>query len=371
MTVFLRQRHEQHGHSLAFAFTRIYSHLPKTHSMKALLTGAGGFSGQAMTRFLAAQGVETYSIGAHALSPSVSPRHTPSHTPRHTQLDITSAEQIESALQAIEPDYVFHLAGVVRSPDPQLFYRVNTAFAVALFSAAESIHKKTAKPLPILCVGTAAELGQPRPDQLPIREDMPPKPLEHYGISKLTQTHVALAAHARAGLPVVVARPSNIIGAGMPQHFVVQSFATQIAAMMRDEQSNHRQTATQIATQITAPRRNTLRTGNLASARDFISIGDVVQAYWQLLNTPAAFGELVNVCSGVATPIASIVEQLTSLASAAVPTLAIDIETDPALVRPVDVLVHYGSTEKFQSLVGVPPAHTPLEAVLEEILYAS
>jgi GDP-4-dehydro-6-deoxy-D-mannose reductase len=297
-----------------------------------LLTGAGGFSGRAMARLLEQEGMTVHSIGAKPL-----PRQ------HHHQLDITSIEDIASVLREVQPAFVFHLAGVVRSAAVQDFYCVNTQFAVALLAALEQEGFK----IPTLLVGTAAEVGQPRPEQLPIREDMPAAPLEHYGISKLAQTHVALAAWKRAGIPVVVARPSNIIGAGMPKHFVVQSFASQIASMMRGELPL------------------VLKTGNLNSERDFISIDEVVKAYWQLVNTPAAHGEVVNVCAGVATPIKAIVSKLAHLSG-----LRIVVETDPALMRPVDVPVHYGSTEKFQHLLGYAP-QTNLDEVLGEVLRAS
>lgn len=300
--------------------------------LNVLLTGAGGFSGRAMAQLLEKEGLIVHSLGAKPLLRQ-----------HHHTLDITSVEEIAVALRTIKPVFVFHLAGVVRSAAVQDFYTVNTQFAVALLTALE---QESLKPATLL-VGTAAEVGQPRPEQLPIREDMPAIPLEHYGISKLAQTYAALAVWKRAGIPVVVARPSNIIGAGMPQHFVVQSFASQIAGMIRGELPP------------------VLKTGNLNSERDFISVDEVVNAYWRLVNTTAAHGEIVNVCAGVPTPVKTIVSKLAHLSG-----LRIMVETDPALMRPVDVPVHYGSTEKFQRLLGYVP-QTNLDAVLADVLKAS
>jgi len=301
-----------------------------------LLSGAGGFSGAYMKRFLEAQGATVHTFGAKAL-----PKE---RSERHMVVDIGNADVMAALVRSIKPDAIFHLAGVVRSPDPMVFYRVNTEFSVALLTGIE----KTGEQIPTLMVGTAAEVGQPRAEHLPIREDMPAKPLEHYGISKLAQTHAALAAHKRTGLPVVVARPSNIIGAGMPEHFVVQSFASQIASIMRGA---------------AAP---VLKTGNLASARDFIAIETVCQVYWDLLRSPEAYGEVVNVCSGIATPITEIVETLTKLSGR-----EIRVETDPALYRAVDVPVHYGSVEKLLRILGTLPPRIPLEVTLERVLQAS
>lgn len=292
-----------------------------------------------MVRFLLKQDVEIFSMGVRSYAEDEKPHGIL----RHCQVDITNAAHIEAVLRSIQPDAIFHLAGVVRSPDPQEFYRVNTQYAAALFTALEQSNLC----IPTLVVGTAAEVGTPTPEQLPICEDMPPKPLEHYGISKLAQTHIALAAWQRRQQPVVVARPSNIIGVGMPNHFVVQNFVRQIAAILRGVQEP------------------VVRTGNLESARDFIPVEIVVEAFWQLLHLPSAFGEVVNVCSGSATPIAEVLSTLIMLAGQ-----PIRHELDPALYRSVDVPVHYGSVAKFERLVGWKPSFS-LHSVLQHLLTTS
>jgi UDP-glucose 4-epimerase len=48
---------------------------------------------------------------------------------------------------------------------------------------------------------------------LPLSEDAPTRPISPYGITKLAGEHYALM-HARLGLPVTIARPSNIYGPG-------------------------------------------------------------------------------------------------------------------------------------------------------------
>lgn len=303
---------------------------------KVLLTGAGGFSGKYLREFLVERGIEVHSMGQRSPSTDALRRY-------HHLIDITSASEIMHVLHNFQPDYIVHLAGVVRHNDPQVFYRVNTGYAVALLTALEKFDRH----IPTLFVGTAAEYGQPEPEELPINEDKSCKPLDHYGISKYAQTLEVLASYQRSGIPVVIVRPSNIIGAGMPAHFVVQSFATQIAKIRRGEQEP------------------VLKTGNLQSSRDFISIEEVCKVYWDVLQKPAALGEIFNVCSGIATAISDIVTALTELSG-----LDIRVETDPALYRPVDVPVHYGSTEKLHNLLGYTPSCS-LEKTLEHILKSS
>ena len=59
-----------------------------------------------------------------------------------------------------------------------------------------------------------------------------------------------------------------------------------------------------------------MRVGNLTAARDFTDVRDVVRAY-RLLAELGAAGDVYNVCSGCAVPIATILAEILSLAAAA------------------------------------------------------
>jgi GDP-4-dehydro-6-deoxy-D-mannose reductase len=179
--------------------------------------------------------------------------------------------------------------------------------------------------------------------QLPIEEDLPPHPYGHYGISKLAQTLAGLAA-ARSGRPVVVVRPFNIIGPGMPESLVVQSFAAQVKEICKGKQPP------------------ILKVGNLETVRDFLGIREAVRIYWHLIRTPAAYGEVVNVCSGKGTPVREVLKNLIELAGCAV-----EVRTDPSRVKEMDVPVHYGSIRKLQLFLGRAPEQD-LKPLLREML---
>ena len=298
--------------------------------MKALVTGAGGFCGKHLVRYLQEQGIEV-----HTLSPTagVSPH-------RHRLQEITDIGALASILKSVRPDYVFHLSGVTQSPNPNLFYRVNTQYAVALFSALEV---SGLGDCPVLIVGTSAEYGIVTNDQLPVREDLPPQPSDHYGISKLAQTFESLAV-SRNGKPVVIVRPFNVIGPGMPDFFVVQSFATQIVKILKGEMPP------------------VIRVGNLASSRDFIDVMDLVRIYWHLLNKSEAYGQVVNICSGKDTRIGDLLSKLRALSG-----ITVQVNIDHSRLKPIDISVHYGSTEKLQKIIGYVP-NTNLDALLRSIL---
>lgn len=260
---------------------------------------------------------------------------------RHFEIgDVTDAEALALVVDAARPDVVFHLAGTANAADPAEFYRVNTIYAVALLEAlARTGHAHR----PILLVGSAAEYGFVSADELPISEELPARPYHHGGASKAAQTLTGLMA-ARKGRPVVVARPFNVIGAGMPESLLLGSLVRQVARIARGRQ---------------AP---IIRLGNLDTERDFVAVGDVVRAYADLLRTERAQGEIVNVCAGRPFPVRALAARLVALSGR-----SIDLVSDPARARAEDPRTNYGSPRKLASLVGYVPG-TDLDAALAAAL---
>ncbi len=286
--------------------------------MRALVTGASGFVGRHLCRALEELGAEVHTADRRE---EASARH-------HPLSDMTSTRAVAAVTAASAPDVVFHLAGVAQADEPAELYRVNVGFAVTLLAALDTAGLADR---PVLVVGTAAEYGLVTPDQLPIREDCPARPYGHYGASKLAQTNAALAA-ARSGRPVVVARPFNIIGPGMPEHLVLQTVMAQLARVVRGEQEP------------------VLALGNLESRRDFVDVRDVVRSFVELVQTRAAWGEIVNVCSGRAVRIADLVARAVEMAG-----VAVTIRNERARLKAIDVPEAYGSNEKLRRLVGDAP----------------
>lgn len=297
--------------------------------MRALITGAGGFCGQHLIPYLKSQGVEIHTLGTRAASDYYYPL-----------TDTADVSALAAVIKTVQPDYVFHLAGVASAQNPTLFYQVNTVYAATLLHALEITGYQNC---PVLLVGTSAEYGLVSPEQVPIHEETPTYPYSHYGISKLSQTLIGLAL-SKQGRPLVMVRPFNIIGSGMPEYLSIQSFVKQITQIAQGQQPP------------------IIKVGNLKSSRDFIDISDVVKIYWQLIQTPLAYGQLINVCSGKGTVIEDILLKLIEFAN-----IEVEIQTDPARLKSIDVPVHYGSVKKLQLLIGYSPK-TNLESVLESIL---
>jgi nucleoside-diphosphate-sugar epimerase len=285
--------------------------------MKALITGGSGFCGHHLIRYLRNQSVEVFT-----LAPRLG---------NNNHFSIQSVDDgagMTAALRELRPDFIFHLAGIARSKDPGLVYRVNVEYGAELLHALDSAGQKAT---PVLLVGTAAEYGMIAEKDLPVREDHPARPYNHYGISKLAQTLMGLAA-AEEGHRVVIARPTNIIGPGMSSHLLLGRLAREIDRIAKGDKE---------------PR---IELGNLQAARDFIDVGDVVAIYWSLIRNPKAYGEVINVCTGQGTSIRTVVESLISLSG-----MAVELSSKPALFRTHDPALFFGCTEKLHRMVGSVP----------------
>jgi GDP-4-dehydro-6-deoxy-D-mannose reductase len=104
-----------------------------------------------------------------------------------------------------------------------------------------------------------------------------------------------------------------------------------------------------------------LRVGTLSTRRDFTDVRDVVAAY-RLLVEVGVPGEVYNVCSGVDVAMSDVAAQLLAQAGA-----DLTLETDPALVRPVDVPVLRGDAALLRAATGWEPT-IPLATTLADVL---
>jgi nucleoside-diphosphate-sugar epimerase len=295
--------------------------------VRAVVTGALGFTGRHLARRLAAE----RSISVVGVDLAASP---PASLPLTTYLscDIVAEGALAALVADQRPDWIFHLAGRFSGPAPAV-YRANLLTVLDLLEAVRS----QAPGAKVLLVGSAAEYGPVSSDRLPITEDTQCRPVTSYGRAKLAATEAALD-HGRRGLHVVVVRPFNIVGAGVPTDLVVGAILDRLVlALERGDEE--------------------VRVGNLDCERDFVAVADVVDAYVRLM-ADDSWGRVFNLCSGCPIAIRSVVETLLSYAARPIRPVV-----DPALCRPDDVKVSYGSWERAHQAIGFTPV-TPLEDAL-------
>lgn len=183
-----------------------------------------------------------------------------------------SVDVVCSTIKTIAPDVVYHLVGRITG-DVADVWRANVMGTVNLLEAV----KCEAPSARVVVVGSAAEYGRPVDDRS-FCETTACRPRGPYGTSK----HAAvLAALDRAGdVDVVVARPFNIVGAGMGEHLA----GGQMVARFRDALSS--------GAHVVACHGADLR-------RDFLAVQDVASALVAIAEHGKR-GEIYNVCSGQA-----------------------------------------------------------------------
>ncbi|HVT41711.1 MAG TPA: GDP-mannose 4,6-dehydratase [Acidimicrobiales bacterium] len=290
--------------------------------MRALITGGKGFVGQWLAAHLSAQGDEVAVIDL--------------------ETDVADGAAVRRVMDDVGPDAVYHLAAMTHVgqswEDPSQVLRVNVLGTAEILAGARSVRPDAR----ILVVSSAEVYGIVTPEQLPLGEDASTVPASPYAASKLAAEAVALQAWRGYDQPVMVVRPFNHIGPGQSPNFFVPAFARRIIEAQRTNAS-------------------TLRVGTLTTRRDFTDVRDVVKAY-RLLMEKGAPGGVYNVCTGVDVAMSEIAEQLLALAGA-----DLTLETDPDLVRPVDVPVLRGDGALLGRATGWVP-QIPLATTLADVL---
>jgi GDP-4-dehydro-6-deoxy-D-mannose reductase len=209
--------------------------------------------------------------------------------------DLTVAEEVEHLVGRTRPDWVFQCAGATRATDPHVLYRLHVGGTLDLLNAVRR-HVPAAA---VVLMGSAAEYGPVPPEKLPVTEDHPAQPLSFFGASKLAQTQAAAAAAAEWQFGILVVRPFNVIGPGLPAHYFAAALAERLYRAKIDGHSGD------------------FPVVNAAATRDFVDVRDVVEAMVGLVTRavppPGTVG-VYNVASGRETAIGDVAIRLCQLA---------------------------------------------------------
>lgn len=180
------------------------------------------------------------------------------------------------------------------------------------------------------------------PDECPISETNPLRPLSPYAVSKVAQDLLAWQYHRSFGLRIVRTRAFNHEGPRRGEVFVTSNFAKQVA-------------------EIEAGKRDVLSVGNLNARRDFTDVRDVVRAYLLALQRGEA-GAVYNIGSGRLWRIQEIGAILRGLSS-----VPFEVREDPKRMRPSDVEFLLCDPTRFRAATGWEPV-IPFETTLKDSL---
>src|SRR4030088_899055 len=192
--------------------------------------------------------------------------------------ELQDGSAVRGVIRAVQPDKVFHLAAQSFVPTswtaPAATLTNNIVSQVNLFEAVRDAHLD-----PVIHIaGSSEEYGLVYPDEAPILESNPLRPLSPYAVSKVAQETLAIQFFRSYGLKCVVTRGFNHTGPRRGQVLATSSFAKQIA---------------EIEAGLREP---VIEVGDLTSKRDWSDVRDIVRGYWLALDhcTP---GEAYNIGS--------------------------------------------------------------------------
>ena len=177
--------------------------------MLALVTGAGGFLGQALLRALTARGARVRALAR---------RPEPAFDHRSIEPVLGDAGDPALLARAVGGvDVVFHLAGVRRAAERDEFFRANVGTTRLLLEACVAHAPRLRR---FVLAGSRA--ASP-PSATGCTEADPLAPSEAYGESKAEAERVAFIYTGQ--LPVTVARPPRIMGPGDRENLILFELA--------------------------------------------------------------------------------------------------------------------------------------------------
>jgi GDP-4-dehydro-6-deoxy-D-mannose reductase len=305
---------------------------------KVLITGATGFVGNHLIASLLSQNafeiIGTYRSDSGQMSEGVT----------FEKIDLLNQEAVDSLIEKHKPEIVYHLAGLASAAEsfknPANYITNNI---IGELTVLEALRKHELNETKVLIVSTAEVYGSINPDDLPIDEDTRLRPVNPYAVSKISQDYLGLQYQLSYKMHIIRVRPFNHIGPGQRDSFVLSSFAKQIAEIEKGKIEP------------------VIQVGNLEAKRDFTDVRDMVKAY-QLAIEKGEKGDVYNIGSGVSRKIEDILNSLLSFSTA-----KIEVQTDPARLRPVDVPEIVCDSTKFTTLTGWKP-EMQFDKTLQDIL---
>lgn len=299
-----------------------------TGDMRVCVTGLGGFVGGHLARALREAGCH---VSGTALDDAESDRIRASGTPENVVADLGDVEAMRRAFDGAT--HIVHLAAISSGAAGAEAWQANVDGTRNVLTAAAGRR--------VLLAGTGYVYGVTSPER-PANETDPLNPIGDYAASKAAMERMAEAEFGDANY--VITRGFNHTGPGQGPGFVAPAFARQIALVEAGKQ---------------AP---VISVGNLDALREMMDVRDVMKAYTALLALAPDAGRVFNVACGKPHSVRHILDVLLGLSTA-----AIDIETDPARLRPSDNPCSTGDATRLRAATGWQLTIT-LEQTLEDTL---
>lgn len=287
---------------------------------RVLVTGSAGFVGTHLCHLLREEGTTVWGV---------------------ERVRLTDVELLIELIEDVRPTHIFHLAGVLGGA-PEGYAALFEANAMTTAHLLAAIVRSGCDPW-VMVSSSSAVYGPMAPEEGPLSEERPPRPVTPYGVSQVARETVALQHHLAHGVRTVRVRTFNLIGPGQSASLLAADVTRQLA------QAEHEGAEAII------------RVGNLFPRRDYTDVRDAVRAYL-LLAGNAQGGEVYNVCSGRSLSVQDCLDILSTVSP-----VPLRVVVEAERVRAVEVAEQVGDPARLHRVTGWAPA-IPLAVSFQDLL---
>jgi nucleoside-diphosphate-sugar epimerase len=249
-------------------------------SRRVLVTGGLGFIGSNLAHGLVERGADVTVFDAQLPKMGSNPANVAEIRDDVTVVEADVRDEEAVAEHVREADVVYHCAAqlsrIVANEEPQTDIDINCKGLINVLHAADS-----ADPSPhVVFTSSLAVFG--RPESVPVDESTPTEPIDMYGANKRAGEHYCRIYEEMQDVPTTVVRPANVYGPRAP--LTVKGYGVQnqfVAGALRAETLTVFEPGTTL--------------------RDYVYVGDVVDALVRLGRDERAYGEAYVLGSGEGT----------------------------------------------------------------------
>jgi GDP-4-dehydro-6-deoxy-D-mannose reductase len=293
--------------------------------LRALITGISGFVGSHLAEYLL--GHTDWKVVGTVYGPEDNIEHLRDRLELYPA-ELSELKTVTSIIKRAQPDYIFHLAAQplpsLSHQDPWFTLENNIRLQLNVLEAMVRLKLGSR----VLVVGSSEEYGLVRPDELPIKEANPLRPINPYAVSKITQDMLGLQYFLSHEVQAIRVRPFNHIGPRQSRGFVAPDFARQVAEAEAGLREPY------------------ILVGNLEASRDFSDVRDIVRGY-HLALTQGEPGKVYNLGSEQAHSVRELLDTLLCFS-----LIPLEARQDPARVRPAEVPVIVSDCTQFRECAG-------------------
>ena len=248
--------------------------------------------------------------------------------------DLIDGASVKRAIDISKPNKVFHFAAQsfpeVSFKIPVITLQTNVIGTTHLL---ESIKESDFDPV-VVSISSSEVYGNPKEDEIPIKETNPIRPANPYSISKVGHDLMSQYYHNAYGMKIIITRMFSHEGARRGKQFALSSFAHQIVQNEKLIKNDCE-----------------IRHGNLKSVRTYNHIEDAIKAYW-LCSESDRYGEVYNIGGDYTCTVG---DALNMLISKSTISDALCKVLDKERVRPTDIILQIPSSDKFKEHFGWKP----------------